>query len=210
MTVRNYLFLVVVALVLGISFSLYYTTLQEARQEYDFSILKIRTEKDLFMATSPESPFGTENDFGSLSYFSPNPDFRTEAKLTLIADSIPRYMAMTKSKSSRFVRQGYVDFKLNGLTCRLYVYLQPTDEKFPQHLFIPFTDLTNGTETYQGGRYLDVKLPEKGVTEMQLDFNLAYNPYCVYNPEYNCPVPPSKNHLNIRVEAGEKRYKPKK
>jgi uncharacterized protein len=206
MKTSNVLFIAVVIIGIGISFSLYYSTMLESRKEYEFAILKLRTEKDLFMATSKESPFGLDNRFGKLNYYPPSVEYKTTGELTLIQDSIPRFMAMSKSKPSRFVRQGYIDFKLKGLTCRLYVYMQPTDEQYPQKLFVPFTDMSNGKGTYQGGRYLDIEIPDKATTKVELDFNLAYNPYCVYNTDYNCPIPPSKNHLNLAIEAGEKQF----
>ena len=36
----------------------------------------------------------------------------------------------------------------------------------------------------------------------RLDFNYAYNPYCAYNPNWSCPVPPVENRLNVAIEAG--------
>jgi len=203
MSLRNIVFLLVVVFCIGISFSVYYVSKQEKEQLYIDSISKLRTEKDMFFATAPDSPFGSNNHFGSLKYFAVNPDFRVEGQFAAIQDTVPRYMAMTKEKPMRFVKEGYVDFKLKGQSCRLYLYLQPTDDEHTAHLFIPFTDLTNGKSTYTGGRYLDVKKEKDGKTVI-LDFNLCYNPYCVYNTNYSCPIPPSKNNLNLEVEAGEK------
>ena len=68
--------------------------------------------------------------------------------------------------------------------------------------FVPFYDLTTGIETYGGGRFLDVDV--KNNQQIVLDFNTAYNPYCVYNPNYICPVPPVNNTLKVKVLAGEK------
>jgi uncharacterized protein (DUF1684 family) len=73
---------------------------------------------------------------------------------------------------------------------------------YEKHLFIPFNDLTNGKETYGGGRFLDVY--ENGGKVLIIDFNLAYNPYCAYNHKYSCPVPPESNYLNLKIKAGEK------
>jgi uncharacterized protein (DUF1684 family) len=39
-----------------------------------------------------------------------------------------------------------------------------------------------------------------------LDFNRAYNPYCAYNENYSCPIPPRENRLPIAITAGEKVY----
>lgn len=70
---------------------------------------------------------------------------------------------------------------------------------------MPFTDKTNGFETYGGGRFMDVPFEEGNETVM-LDFNRAYSPFCAYNPDYVCPVPPKDNRLDIAVPVGEKTY----
>ena len=38
----------------------------------------------------------------------------------------------------------------------------------------------------------------------EIDFNRAFNPYCYYNPTFDCPYPPAENRLKIPVRAGEK------
>jgi uncharacterized protein (DUF1684 family) len=37
-----------------------------------------------------------------------------------------------------------------------------------------------------------------------LDFNKAYNPYCVFAEGFSCPIPPEENRLKIAIKAGEK------
>ncbi len=67
---------------------------------------------------------------------------------------------------------------------------------------MPFRDATSGTETYGAGRYLDLEpLPDGSY---DLDFNLAYSPYCAYSPSYSCPLPPPENRLGARILAGER------
>ena len=67
---------------------------------------------------------------------------------------------------------------------------------------MPFGDLTNGTETYAAGRYLDLERTPTGLYEV--DFNKAYHPYCYYNPTYDCPYPPPENRLPLPIRAGER------
>ena len=69
-------------------------------------------------------------------------------------------------------------------------------------LFVPFMDLTSGSETYPAGRYLDLDRTRTGI--YLIDFNRAYNPYCYYNPTYDCPYPPRANRLQVPIRAGEK------
>ena len=71
-----------------------------------------------------------------------------------------------------------------------------------QHLFVPFGDLTNGTETYPGGRYLELERTATGIYD--LDFNRAYHPFCYYNPAFDCPYPPRENRLPVPIRAGER------
>jgi uncharacterized protein (DUF1684 family) len=71
-----------------------------------------------------------------------------------------------------------------------------------ERLFVPFTDATTGQETYGAGRYLDLDRTSTGI--YVVDFNTAYNPYCAYNPTYDCPVPPKDNRLPVPIRAGEK------
>ena len=71
-----------------------------------------------------------------------------------------------------------------------------------RRLFVPFGDLTNGSETYPGGRYLELERTATGIYD--LDFNRAYHPFCYYNATYDCPYPPRENRLAIPVRAGEK------
>ena len=64
-------------------------------------------------------------------------------------------------------------------------------------------DATSGTETYGGGRYMDLRIPKND--EIIIDFNKAYHPYCAYNAfDYNCPIVPEENWLKIPIEAGVK------
>ena len=69
-------------------------------------------------------------------------------------------------------------------------------------MFLPFMDHTNGSASYAGGRYIDLRIPE-GDT-LIIDFNKAYNPYCAYDEKYSCPIVPSENYLDLEVEAGVK------
>jgi uncharacterized protein (DUF1684 family) len=73
-------------------------------------------------------------------------------------------------------------------------------EGYKDYLFLPFTDLTNGNETYGSGRYIDLRIPERET--IIIDFNKAYNPYCAYNYGYACPIPPKENKLKVEIRAG--------
>jgi uncharacterized protein (DUF1684 family) len=77
--------------------------------------------------------------------------------------------------------------------------------KYGDYLFIPFTDLTSGNESYVSGRYFDFKKSDILNKNFELDFNKVYNPYCAYiSNRYSCPIPPKENNLPVAIRAGEK------
>jgi uncharacterized protein (DUF1684 family) len=96
---------------------------------------------------------------------------------------------------------GAVVFDVGGKEYRL----DAVQEAGSDELFLIFGDLTNGRETYGGGRFLYAPMPEKD-GRVVVDFNKAYNPPCVFTPFATCPLPPPQNRLPIRIEAGEKAY----
>ena len=75
-----------------------------------------------------------------------------------------------------------------------------------ESLFVPFADLTSGTETYPAGRYMELDPTPTGI--YVVDFNIAYHPYCYYSPEYDCPYPaegkPARGADSRRREDAER------
>ena len=104
----------------------------------------------------------------------------------------------TPSPHLSFITQ----MKIKGETITLNIYQTESAflNKLDNTLFLPFLDLTNGENTYAGGRYLDLIIPDND--SLIIDFNKAYNPYCAYNPKYSCPIVPSTNFIHVKVEAG--------
>ena len=114
------------------------------------------------------------------------------------------------SRNKIFKVYGRLSFVLNGKPLQLNVYqsqeLMMNDE-YKNYLFLPFTDSTTGTETYVGGRYIDLSTKDIQNDKVILDFNKAYNPYCAYvSGQYNCPLPPKENYLPTAIKAGEKAF----
>lgn len=144
------------------------------------------------------------SEFQGLAYFDFNEDFQIQSRFT--KDIGKKFkMPTSTDRLPVYRRYGYVDFVVNGDSCRLEVYQNMAlrkQKEYKDYLFIPFRDLTSGETTYGGGRYLDVRIPANST--LLLDFNLCYNPYCAYSHRYSCPIPPEVNTLKIIVEAGEK------
>lgn len=144
-------------------------------------------------------------DFIGLDFFAPDTNYIVRAKLVRTPEALPFLMPKTGGKTSEEVVYGIAHFTLNGARHQLEVYQNQElmkQEKYRDYLFLPFTDHTNGKETYTGGRYLDLSIPEDDT--LVLDFNRAYNPYCAYNKKYSCPIVPSVNALDTAVLAGVK------
>ncbi|MBW2961005.1 DUF1684 domain-containing protein [Mesonia sp. JHPTF-M18] len=157
--------------------------------------------------TSPLIDEDLEN-FKSLDFFEIDSAYIVKATFHKIESQVTFVMPTTTERKPIYVKYGELNFILKGKELKLNVYQSQrlsVDPQYKDYLFIPFTDLTNGETTYGGGRYLDFKIPQK--SEVILDFNRAYNPYCAYNGVYSCPIPPEENDLPVKIEAGVKKYK---
>ncbi|RYY71945.1 MAG: DUF1684 domain-containing protein [Chitinophagaceae bacterium] len=142
-------------------------------------------------------------------FFSPASDFKVEGSFTRIKDSIGFMMPTSGKGPKKFFRYGELAFVLNGKRLKLTLFQSEAlmkDPVYKDHLFLPFTDLTSGEESYGGGRYIDVEIKDIKNNKLIFDFNKAYNPYCVYSKGYNCPIPPRENDLPVSITAGEKDF----
>ena len=158
---------------------------------------------------SAESPLTPEDrlHFERLDRFPYDPAFRVVARFKPARK--PREFAMKTStnRTPTYKTVGQLSFKLEGRTFKLPVYQNVDLSKKPEYanyLFLPFTDLTNGEETYGGGRYVDLQGPL--AENVVVDLNRAYNPYCAYSGRYSCPIPPLENHIGARITAGVKKF----
>jgi len=146
--------------------------------------------------------------FKGLKYFAPDLKYRVKAKFITTENTPMFLMKTTTTRLPQYRKYGEVYFTIDSVEYMLEVYQSPDISKmdgYEDYLFIPFTDLTNGEETYEVGRYIEFRIPKDD--NVIVDFNIAYNPYCSYNPNYSCPIPPEPNRLPIAIRAGEKKYK---
>jgi len=146
--------------------------------------------------------------FKGLKYYPIDLTYRVKATFVKTENPVLFKMQTTTTRQPEYLKYGEVRFVLQGQEYVLEVYQNPVlsqREEFADYLFIPFTDQTNGEETYDVGRYIDFKIPKSD--EVIVDFNLCYNPSCSYSPRFSCPIPPAANNLPLNVRAGEKRFK---
>jgi len=182
--------------------------IMHSQNQYIEKVIEHRKKKNIEYKDSLTSPFrkGIAN-FDSLHYFPPNPKFNIQAKF--IKEFGPTFdMSTSSGKLKKFRIYGKLYFNLDSIDYVLPIYQNlklMTNPLYQNYIFIPFTDLTNGKETYGGGRYIEATIPHSDI--FNLDFNYCFNPYCHYTTGYNCPIPPKENFLDLRIEAGEKKYK---
>ena len=146
-------------------------------------------------------------EFEGLEFFKYDSTFVVEAIFTRTDNELPFKMKTTTDRLPEYVKYGVLQFSLNNDMFQLSIYQnQDKIKEDPNYdsLFLPFTDETNGMESYGGGRYIDLSRP-KG-NKLIIDFNSAYNPYCAYNDKYSCPIVPRENYLKTRIEAGVKTF----
>ena len=163
-----------------------------------------RKAKDTFFAQDRHSPLTAmqRQKFHGLDYFPENPQLRLLVEIDELPDRDQVIIEMITStgESQLRLRWGIFTFTVEGDYAALTVYKGLDDGE----LFLPFADATSGHESYGAGRYLDLLPLEDG--RYLMDFNYAYNPYCAYNPNWSCPVPPAENRLRLPVRAGEKTF----
>ena len=197
-----------VALAAAIIGIIYYCLREAAPSSaaYLAQLHKSRTAKNQSFRQSPDSPLTAAQraQFDSLKYYPGDVDYTVTAQVTRNARPDTVRLQMSDNRTEKYLRWGLARFALHDTTQQLTLYAKATGAD--STLFVPFTDRTNGHATYGGGRYFDVALPRLDAAEITLDFNTAYNPYCAYNNEYSCPVPPAENRLTVAVPAGEKSF----
>jgi uncharacterized protein (DUF1684 family) len=142
--------------------------------------------------------------FEHLLYFPPDPVYSVKARLEKFPEKREVKIITTRKLEKTFYRYGKIRFRLEGKDLELTVLKTSLEGPDSGYLFIPFKDMTNGRESYEVGRFIDV--PEPAGEEFVLDFNSCYNPLCNYSPAYNCPLPPLENSLDVAILAGEKTY----
>ena len=169
--------------------------------------LAIRKDKDRFFKTSQDSPLLTEQqmNFKELSYFPVDISYRVKASYQHLTKPIEFRIQTSTGHERIYSTIGQLNFSLAGKPLTLFAYHEKGQEATAKNsLFVPFTDLTSGKDSYGAGRYLDI--PEPAGDSVVLDFNVAYHPYCAYNYNFSCPIPPPENRLEVAIKAGEKLF----
>lgn len=180
-----------------------------AQTSYDeAAIIAYRDTINREFATQGKSPLEESDrlNFKGLDFYPPNAEYFVQAKFVATPKAKAFKMKTTTSRLPLYRKYGELHFTLQGKNLKLNVYQRVPEPGAPasNHLFLPFSDQTNGKETYIGGRYLDMEIPEG--KSVAIDFNRAYNPYCAYSYRYSCPIVPLENDLPVEIRAGVKKF----
>ena len=176
---------------------------------YPDEIAAWHADKDRFMRESSESPVPADKrgTFPPLSYFPIDPAYRVPAALKPAESNATIEMLTSTGQHRQMRKVGTLAFTLNGQQLSLGAFVE-ADQRDLNRLFVPFGDLTNGVETYNGGRYLELDRTASGFYD--LDFNRAFHPFCLFNSAYDCPYPPPESRLKVAIRAGEKLSTPRR
>lgn len=143
--------------------------------------------------------------FKGINFYPLNEKFAVNARFVRTPQEKPFQMTTSSGMRKTYIKYAEIFFMLDDKEYKLNVYQSQElikSAEYKDYLFIPFTDATSGNETYEGGRYIDLNIPQSD--HILINFNKAYHPYCAYTDGYNCPVPPQENTLPIKIEAGVK------
>ena len=173
------------------------------------AVEKFQNELNAEYADAKTSPLLPEDlkTFQTLDFYPANEKFYVVAKFIRTENEQPFEMKTSTDRKPVYVKYGEAHFSIDGQTFQLNIYRNielSKKEQYKDYLFLPFSDLTCGNESYIGGKYIDLKIPQ-GDT-IVIDFNRSYNPYCAYSPKYSCPKVPLENDLKIAIRAGVKKF----
>ena len=145
-----------------------------------------------------------------LNYYPIREKNKVYCTVEMLKDQEPFDMPTYSGQVKQFIRFAKFSFSLSGTKISLTVYRNLQNISSPLYkdlLFIPFKDAGNGVQTYEGGRYMDVRIGIIHDGHALLDLNRIYNPWCAYSDGYNCPIPPAENHVQVKIKAGEKKFR---
>jgi len=181
-----------------------------SQQIFDKAVVeKFQKELNAEYADAKTSPLLPEDlaHFKALNFYPINEKAFVAAKFIRTENEKPFEMPTTGARRPLYVKYGEAHFEMEGKKFKLNIYRNielSKKEEYKDHLFLPFSDLTSGKESYIGGKYIDLKIPSGNT--IVIDFNLSYNPYCAYSYRYSCPKVPLENDLAIEIKAGVKKF----
>ena len=159
-----------------------------------------------FFVVERETRFGVrvkDNDsearrkFTGLRWYAVDPSWKIKAKFIPSPHqvSFDTEVGLKEKDDS----PGFVTFTRGGREYKMEAVKEDDD------LWFVFRDQTSGTTTYGASRFLYTPFPKDGFVEM--DFNKAENPPCMFTDYATCPLPTPQNRLQLAITAGEQTYR---
>lgn len=178
--------------------------------DYQKEIIEYRQQLNADYMSPEKSPLDSMlrekfRKAGGHPFFEIDKNYSVEARFKKHIDTLTVEIPTSSKRMAVFDKYGEATFTLNEKEYTVTIHQSHRSremEEYKDWLFFMFTDLTNGEQTYGGGRYIDLKIPE-GETII-IDFNKAYHPYCAFTYGYSCPVPPRENFMDEQITAGIK------
>ena len=124
-------------------------------KDYVGKIAAERAAKDAAFAASDDPiPTARHAQFLPLAYFPIDPDYNAPGALKPIDDKTIYEMPTSTGANRKMRRVGSLEFTLKGQPMKLLAFNEVGTD--PGSLFVAFSDLTSGTETYAAGRFMDL------------------------------------------------------
>lgn len=199
---------IVYFLIVGILFSCHTKHAVQQAETYIDKIAQHRIQYKADFLADERAPL-QEEDFENMHFYPADEQYDCACTFTRTPDANPFEMSTVSGNVQIFTKYGIASCPINNELVKVNIYASKRTQSMPgykDHLFIPFRDLTSGESTYGGGRYIDLKTGDIKNNRVAIDFNKCYNPWCMYSDGYNCPIPPTENHLAVSIEAGEKTW----
>lgn len=184
------------------------TKKQIVHSSYSAEITAHRSHYKADFIKDENSPLKKE-DLEHLHFYPADESFKCDCDFQLTPDSKPFELSTYSGMTKPYRQYGIANCLIHKKETKVHFYASLRIQAMPgyrDHLFLPFKDLTNGEETYGGGRYIDMKTGDIQDGRVIIDFNKCYNPWCAYSDGYNCPIPPIENHLDLEIKVGEKMW----
>ena len=187
-------------------FSLFLLLNCDNRKRYNNDLTPFQREINDFFKDASVSPLKKRDlkNFRGLDFFTYDSTYLVTAKLTKTPKEKPFMMLTTTDIVVEYIKYGTATFELLSNNYSLDIYKNLEDPNERDNLFLPFLDDTNGNESYGGGRYINLDIPQGD--NLIIDFNSAFNPYCVYDEKYSCPIVPRENYIPLEIKAGVKNF----
>ena len=187
-------------------FSLFLLLNCDNRKRFNTDLTPFQREINDFFKDASVSPLKKRDlkNFRGLDFFAYDSIYLVAAKLTKTPKEKPFMMLTTTDMMVEYIKYGTISFELLSNQYSLDIYKNLEDPNERDNLFLPFLDDTNGNESYGGGRYINLDIPQ--VDNLIIVFNSAFNPYCVYDEKYSCPIVPRENYIPLEIKAGVKNF----